>query len=215
MDNCRAEIVRYFLSLPPGTLFTTRDCLGTGLRHNVDKTLSRLVDEGMLIRVVRGMFVYAETARPSYSIDEIAALKASSFGKKILEHCADAAERIGLKAEKNKQKTYLVNGCTSKFHLVKGWIPIQLRTACEKKMHLAKTKAGTVVRGLWHVGLKVEITREIFIQATSMLKREDCRLIMDSCAWMPLWLSDIFVAVYGKRFKFTPRNHMTASPVSD
>ncbi len=208
MDNCRAQIVRYFRELPPGTLFTTRDCLGTGERPNVDKTLSRLVKEGTLIRIVRGMFVHAETARAYYGTDEIAALKASSFGKRILEHCADAAASIGLEVERNNQQTYLVNGSTSKFHLVKGWVQVDMRTACAKKMHLPDSKAGRVVRGLWHFGSKAKITRDVFIRATSTLTREDCQLIMDSCAWMPLWLSDIFVTVYGHRFRFRPRNHM-------
>ncbi len=200
MDSCRAKIVRYYRSLPPGTLFTTRDCLGVGLRYNVDQALARLVKEGLLVRIVRGMFVCALTRRPHYSDLEIATLKAKSFGKRILQHGANAAADMGLKIEKTAEPTFIVNGATSKFRVIERHQTINLRTACHKKMQLKDDRAGTVVRSLWQLGKK-KITREAIIRALAVLKKEDCQLIINSCAWMPYWLSNIFIIVFQNRYR--------------
>jgi len=100
-ESTRAKITRYYRSLPAGKLFTTRECLGFGLRVNVDQALYRLVKEGFLRRIVRGMFVCSLTGKARYSVAEIAALKASSFGKQIVEHSADIDPDLELPLKKN------------------------------------------------------------------------------------------------------------------
>ncbi len=135
--SCRAAIMKHVRSLPPGTLFTTRDLLSKAyLRNTYDKTLARLVKSGELVRKVRGMFVDADTEKPEYSVAEIATLKARSFGKEIRLHTADAADEVGLPVEKNEPATYIVNGSTSKFLLVPSGQPIYFKTACAKKNQL-------------------------------------------------------------------------------
>ncbi len=200
MNCCRAFIVRSFRSLPPGTIFTTRDCLGFGFRRdNVDQTLARLVKEGVLIRLVRGVFVDAATARPTYSILEIATVKASSFGKKIRQHSADSAAEIGLPAEMNKHDTFIVDGATSRFHVISTGKRVVFRIACEKKMHLDDDKVGKIVRGLWHLG-EERVQLQMIARAVITLNRAECRKIVTSGAWMPYWLMNAFEEIFGRRF---------------
>jgi len=165
--------------------------------------LSRLVEEGSLIRIANGMFVCALTKNANYSDLEIATLKASSFGKRIHQHGADAAASLGLEVEKKEEQqeepSFIVSGCTSKFRIAEGMRFINLRTACAKKMFIENNLVGKVVRALWHFG-EGKVARGILARALAILKREDCRMIMNSCAWMPYWLSDMFIEVFQNRF---------------
>jgi len=181
-------------------LFTTRQCLNKGFtRANVDKVFSRLVKEGVLIRKVPGLFVDADTARSTYSVAEIATLKASSFGKKIHQHTADSAAEIGLAVEKNDQDTYIVGGCSSRFRLVETGKYVNLRTACAKKMHLEDDNVGKVVRGLWHIGADY-IRLKMIADVVLKLSRSECRKIVSAGAWMPYWLMDGFLEIFGLRY---------------
>jgi hypothetical protein len=78
------KIFDHIERLTPVQLMTTRDVLHLGRRNNIDVTLWRLVKDGKLIRLARGVF-----SKPS-SVDEkvclptpraVATAKAAAFDK--------------------------------------------------------------------------------------------------------------------------------------
>src|SRR5215472_2800695 len=79
-----ACIRKHIFSLPLDKPFTTRDCLIYGVRAAVDQTLYRLVKNGTIRRLARGIFVRDE--RKYFSAYKIAKLRAEAFGRKIMRH---------------------------------------------------------------------------------------------------------------------------------
>lgn len=192
MNICETLICRYYRSLPEKSIFTTRECLKFGEnRGQVDWVMYSLVKSGEIIRLARGVFTCAIYGNPQPTDLELATVKAKSFGKTILYHCADEASRLGLNVQPNINSTYIINGCSSSFRRWGQNVKIVFRTASPKKMRLKNTTAGKVVRSLWHVG-DWNLTQKAINTACRVLGRTERETILLSSEWMPWWLSDVF-----------------------
>jgi len=75
-----SDIRRHIFGLPARQPFSTRDCLVYGKRSAVDQELYRLVKNGEIRRLARGLFVRDQ--KIEFSVFEIANLKAQAFGRK-------------------------------------------------------------------------------------------------------------------------------------
>jgi len=91
------RIKRHLAKLPNGSIFPTRLFLPHGYRAAVDRCLARLVTQGRIVRVTRGVFMKTipEQNLPLPSIEEVARIKARAFGREIFVHGATAAIRCG------------------------------------------------------------------------------------------------------------------------
>ena len=187
-------ISRFVFRLPEGETFTTRDCLNFGLRSAVDRALSRLVKNGIIRRLARGVFAYDPDGLRNYSDFEIAKLKAEAFGRKIAKHPAAIAQELEIDTPDNPQKqqdesVFSIDGHTSKFRV--GDRIIHLKRSSTRKMRLANTKAGHAVRALWHLGKKT-VNGQTVIQALLRFNRLDRLDLKRSARWIPAWLCDKF-----------------------
>ena len=190
MNTCESLICRYYKSLPPKEIFTTRDCLKFGAtRGQVDQVLFNLVRSGEIVRLVRGVFTCAIRGNLYPTNAELAVIKARSFGKTILVHCADESSHLGFGAQANINSTYIISGCSSSFKRWNQNVRIFFRTASAKKMRLQNTNPGKVVRGLWHLG-QYGLKPKVMQAASLALTRSDRVLVVLASAWMPWWLSD-------------------------
>ncbi len=123
MNTCEARICRFYRNLPPGTLFTTSDCLDYGSRDDVDHVLFKLVKKGELVRLTSGVFTCAFKGNLTPAAFELATVKARAFGKQIRLDNTAASDTA-----------FMVNGCSSSFKSKHLDITVAMRAACAKKM---------------------------------------------------------------------------------
>ncbi len=183
---CTYLIRNYIVKLRSGELFTTRDVLKMGSRGAVDQCLYRMVKDGSIVRLARGVFVREDFTNREYSMLEIARVKADAFGKQLLEHGNDIAVKLGLKQDQNEIQTFYTNGSTSYFHIGDTKIKMH-RIAPRKGICAGDNTVGHAIRALWHVGKK-SITPEQIDLGTYRFNRNERTWLNECIRWMPDWL---------------------------
>lgn len=185
-------IKNHILNLPDQQLFTTRELLSYGRRSAVDKALFKMVRAGTIQRIARGVFAkqFADTSQ--ITAEQVARIKAESFGKKFVIHCADAAHKLGLSSAKNSEFTFAVDGRSSSFKF-RGRV-VHLKGISARKMRLGDNQAGQLMRATWHMGY-ASLTN---IRNWPMLVRREKQVLIRSANLIPAWLAD--------RFKWYCRN---------
>ncbi len=184
-------IRRFIFTLPEGKIFTTRDCLGFGLRSAVDTALHRLVYLGIIIRLARGVFVRAERHLRKISAREVAYEKVKAFGKELIDHGHNVAVEFALIPGKQARYLFQVNGGhSSSFKFSLG--TIHLKGTSQKRMRLGESRAGKAARALWHLG-KDGANKELYQSVSLRLNNADRQELKRNIRWMPAWLSERIV----------------------
>jgi len=188
---CTAFIRRFVFKFPLDKIFTTRDCLKFGLRRAVDSALFRLVEEGIIIRLARGVFIRDGSDLKAIGAWKVAEAKARAFGKEIAGHGAKIAMELGLIPQsRTPMKFYVSGGHSSSFRF--GKVVIYFKGVSAKRMGIAYSKAGKAVRALWHLGRR-NFTPNLLQAAKVGLRRSDEDELRESIRWMPAWLADRIV----------------------
>lgn len=190
---CTGFIRRFVFNLPLDKIFTTRDCLKFGLRKAVDAALRRLVEDGIIIRLARGVFIREGSDLQAVGAWDVARAKATSFGKEITRHGARLANELGLKrASYSSVQYYVSGGHSSSFRFIDKGIVIYLKGVSARRMKIADSKAGKAIKALWHLGKK-RFTPQLLQKAKAGLRRTDQDELRECIRWMPAWLADRIV----------------------
>lgn len=156
--HTHSRLMRYFSSLAPGQIFSTRQLIPLcEKRHAVDVVLSRLVRKGYLERLTRGVFRVASDVNAEVSFEEIANARARSFGREIIEEMVDLESSVGsasceiegpedINVASMRVRTFLVEGNSSSFQI--GGVKVRLKSISKQKVLLGTDKLGTALRGL-------------------------------------------------------------------
>jgi hypothetical protein len=181
-------IRRWIHHLPEGTIFTTRDCLIFGLRNAVDQALFRLVRDGWIRRLARGVFAKDTVFRKVFTDFEIVKAKAEAFGRRIvLQPLFVVPPRDSNFGKRPDTLLFYVEGHSSSFRI--GDKTVHLRKIGQRKVQLAKTKVGEAARSLWHLGEKLS-AGEALLNAIAFFTRTDNAEFRRQMRWMPAWISD-------------------------
>lgn len=183
-------IRRHICRLADGTLHTTRDFLKYGSRAAVDQTLYRMVKEGYLRRLARGVFRQASCRLPLPTPFAVAMAKARAFGRDIMTDGADAALALGLATSGNSEPTFASTGPTTQFCL--GSWTVRLRGSCPRKTMLGDTAVGLILRALWHMG-RWDVNSAVVALAARNLGRRERAKLRQSAGLMPYWVSNLVV----------------------
>lgn len=188
-----ARIVSFINSLPAGRLFTTRDLVRFGPRTAVDQTVFRLVRSGFITRIARGIFVRTDDEIRVYSIEEIARVKAESFGRALSTHPGSTARELDLQRQTNKSEiVFAMNSHSSSFKV--GGVVVCLKLVCQRRFRLALSKFGRTLSALWYQA-RTFCTSEIVERSLSNFSDyEKCQHVSLSDS-IPAWLNDMLGAV--------------------
>jgi hypothetical protein len=115
-----------------------------GNRSAVDSALSRLVSEGYIYRLARGVFVRDLSGKPTLA--QIVEAKLKAFGGKIAVHGINILSSFDL--AKKDAYTFAKNGSSSSFDTIRG--RAILKNQCARKMKLYIEEAGRAAIALWH-----------------------------------------------------------------
>ena len=182
--NIKNQIKNIPLSEP----FTSSKFLTFGTRASVDKTMSRLVKEGFIERVARGVFY-----RPKKShfigkvvpeLSSILAVIAQAHGETIQIHGAEAARQFKLSTQMPTTPVYYTNGTARE--IIIGKLNVKLiHTSSQRKLQYAGKKLGMALSALWYIG-KEQINNQVIHHIHERLSAQEFELLQSTS--MPAWM---------------------------
>ena len=187
INSTRSCIIRCIAMLKEGQMFATRNVLCYGSRAAVDQALSRLVDEGRIRRLIRGVFMRNDPGVPDPSIEEITAFKMEVFGRRAFTSAKNAAIKLGLiKEEKEDPNSFATNARSTSFRYKA--MRISIKGMALRKLKLGDTRVGLFIRAMWHFG-KYGLTNEIYRKGIDLLGSNEVLELRNNIILMPWWMS--------------------------
>lgn len=177
--------------MPKGRPFVRGVFERAGSRSAVNKALSRMVLQGSLERVARGVYM-----RPKYSqytgkrirANPLSVLQAvaRAKGETIQIHGAEAVRRLGLSVQMQVLPTYYTSGTTREIKI--GNAVVRLRHASRQRLQQAGTRIGTALTAFFYLG-ENGVNEQVASKIASSLSVEEFNKLM-ACK-MPKWMRSV------------------------
>lgn len=155
---------------PQGTVFSSADFLLAGTRAAVDQALFRLMKDGAIVRVARGLYAAAGQPADAQTV-------ASALARKTGEH-------IGLAPALGPDDVLVVPTSGLSRTLKTAGHTVQFRRMSQRKVQLAANPKGRVLLSLWNQGMKNLTTLDIQRATGDWAEGE----IDSYAALIPAWL---------------------------
>jgi len=156
MQAIDEKILSRFYGRGRGHVATQKDFIDLGSRSHVDNALSRLVKNGKLRRIARGLYEYPRNSpilgELSPDLNKVARAMAGREGIRLQETGAYAANQLHLSEQVPMKVVFLTDGKSKKATI--GNQTIELRKASPKRMQLADKISGLVFEALREIGEK-------------------------------------------------------------
>jgi hypothetical protein len=184
-----AELIRQKVwEFPAGQPFTPAAFLSIAERSSVDKTLTRMVRAGSLMRPTRGVFVRPKESRfGAIPPESIAVAMAKLHGEPVEVHGAEAARRFGLSTQVPVRPVFYTTGRSRTFNV--GKVTVRLQHVSPRKLACPGTKVGMAISALWYLG-KEQITKEVFACIRAKLSVEEYNALKAAASLMPGWMAN-------------------------
>jgi len=174
--------------LPKGKPFTHLCFLKYGSRGAVDRALSRLVAEGEVKRVARGVFVRPKRSRFGGDVlpevSEVVKIIAKNNRETIQVHGAEAARRFKLSTQMPTRPVFYTSA-SSRSITVGNTTVKMIHTSSQRRLQFAGKKTGLALSALWYLG-KDNVDAEVVSKIKSGLSTEEFELLKS--ADMPAWM---------------------------
>ncbi|MFD2642673.1 DUF6088 family protein [Pseudomonas japonica] len=186
-----AIISKRIKRMKKGQPFTGAVFLNAGPRGAVDKALSRLVRDGTLERVIRGVYMRPKVSkilgRLAPSPIQVVEAIARARREKLNIHGAEAVRRLGLSTQMQIQPVYYTSGPTRAIRV--GEAVVHLQHAPHEYLQHAGTKVGIVLTALLYLGQE-EATVVVIARILRALSLEEVKKLQASRKpqWMELAL---------------------------
>ena len=175
--------------LPRGKPFTSARFLRHGSRGAIDRALSRIVREGGIRRLSRGVFVRPGTSRfvgaVLPDVAEVVEAIARGNGETVQVHGAEAARRFGLSAQAPISPVFHTSASSRTIRI--GNVAVtMIHTSNRRRLQFAGETAGLALSALWYLG-KDNVTPETVDAIESALGVADFEKLRS--ADMPAWMT--------------------------
>jgi len=184
------------LRTPRAEPFTNTRFLKLGSRAAVDKALSRLVNQGTIIRIAQGVFMRPKENRFIGSvmpdIHKVVEVIAQDNGETIQVHGAEAVRRLKLTTQVPTLPVFNTSGPSRELKV--GNLTVKLKHASNRKLLLAGKRSGLALSALWYLG-KNNINAEVINTIQESLTESEFNTLKNTA--MPAWMSAA-LEKYGK-----------------
>jgi hypothetical protein len=192
-----AERILARLASQPGTAVLSRDFLDLGERPAVDQALSRLVRQGAIRRVRRGLYELPRIGKLLneplvQSPDELVQAWAKKNGLRVVPSGAHAANLLGLSTQVPAKIVYYTNGRTRTLKL--GPYSIKLLNRGPKTMDVGGRMAPLIFQALRHLG-RSGVTPEAVQRLRSALSAKDKAELRANIGYAPAWMIPVIEQV--------------------
>ncbi len=181
----------------PGQLILPSDFKDFGTSTAIRKTLSRLVEQKVLVRMGQGIYivpiqdkVFGEVLP---SMEEIATSLAKKEHVKIMPTGQHALNKIGLSTQVPMKMVFLTNGTKKNITIGKSSIVFQPTTA--KKMAMTGTISSLLFLGLAELDLD-QLNEFEMEKIINLLKKEDIKKLKHDLKLVPSRISDFVIKYF-------------------
>ena len=183
MDAMRKKIAGRIKAKGRGYAFTRKDFQGLAPTGSIGKTLSRLVEEGAIRRLGRGLFDYPRVNQAlggelSADVDQVAQAVARKFRWMIMPEGSLAANQLGLSQQVPAKIVYLSDGPSKKVQV--GNITIRFKHARPKEMRAESYASALVIQALRHLGKSNVHRKVIDLLRQRLSAKEKANLLKDT-----------------------------------
>ena len=191
--NIRNRVQRVQRGVP----FTNSRFLKLGSRPAVDKAISRLVEEGMIERVTRGVFFRPKKSRfvgnVLPEVSRVIEVIAKGHGETIQVHGAEAARRFKISTQMPTKPVYYTSGPSREIQVGKLVVRL-MHTSSQRKLQHAGKKPGLALAALWYLG-KEQVNVETIRLIREGLSNKEFETLRSTS--MPAWMTQA-IETYNK-----------------
>lgn len=198
MSHLAENILSAAQAMPEGGLISPKEFLHLGSRAAIDKALSRLAQEGKLMRVGRGAYVAPHYGRfgerPPSTEAVVNAIEAQS-GETVVPSGAAEANALGLTTQSPVREVFYTSGPSRKLQL--GNRCVELKHGNRWQLLLGKRPAGKAIRAVSWLG--PESAPAALKELQSKLPASEWEALRGARAVLPGWLAQAVseVVTYG------------------
>lgn len=188
-DSVHQIIDRKLEKAKKGSLVFPVDFRGVGSDTAIHMTLSRLKEEGRLIRLSQGIYMVPNKdplLGITYpSLEEIAEAIAKRDHARIRPAGTYALHKLGLSTQIPMNLVYLTDGAPRKVKIGKG--SIKFKATTPKKLSLKGRISSLIIQALEELGQK-NVTPDIWEKIRPLLKQEDRDVLQKDLNLAPAWI---------------------------
>lgn len=190
-----------------GHIFSADSIHVEGSRLAINKSLSRLAEEGKIRRIHNGVyykpqysrFIKGKTLPPN--INEAIRIITKRNNETIQIHGAVAANRLGLSTQVPMNKVFHTNGISRE--IVLGGSKVKfIHTENSKLLQYAGTKVGWAISALYYLGKEL-VNEEVIHQIASHLNDEEFEKLVH--ANLTGWMKETITRVNNERIIHSPK----------
>ena len=183
-----------------GRLLFAGDFVRLGEQKTINKALERLTNEGVILRISRGIYCYPKIDKVLGlgvlypTLEDIAEAVAKRDKARIVPTGIYALNRLGFSTQIPMNIVYLTDGSERKLNLSNG-PTIEFRNAAPKNFAFKSQLAMLLTFAYKNIG-KDNIAPEILAHTKELLAKEDRKVIEKDYQLMPAWVSSIIKSLY-------------------
>lgn len=183
-----------------GRLLFAGDFVRLGEQKTINKALERLTNEGVILRISRGIYCYPKIDKVLGlgvlypTLEDIAEAVAKRDKARIVPTGIYALNRLGFSTQIPMNIVYLTDGSERKLNLSNG-ATIEFRNAAPKNFAFKSQLAMLLTFAYKKIG-KDNIAPEILAHTKELLAKEDRKVIEKDYQLMPAWVSSIIKSLY-------------------
>jgi hypothetical protein len=193
MNKIREQIEKRITDAGRGYVFTRKDFQDIASTGSVGQILSRMVKDGVIRQIGRGIFDFPNTnpalgGQLSPDIDQAAKAIARKFRWSILPYGNLAANRLGLSQHVPAKLTYLSDGPTKELKINNRII--YFKHARPKEIYADSYISGLVVQALRYLG-KDRVGNKVIAHLKQKLSRNEKNELLENIHYSTEWIHEV------------------------
>ncbi len=175
-----------------GKIYFTNDFATLGTSESIRKSLSNLVKKDILIRLTQGIYLYPKIDKELGvlypSVDDVCRAIAKRDKARIEPTGVFALHSLGLSTQIPVNVVYLTDGIPRKIKY--GNRTIKFKKTAPKNLAMKGKVSSLVIAALKQIG-KENVSQEVELQLTKVLKKESVENVKHDAQLAPVWISKL------------------------
>jgi hypothetical protein len=193
MDSIQDKVFSRIQNWGRGTVFTPKDFLDLASRDATDQALHRLMQDGTVHRIARGLYHFPRTndrlgIDVPPDLDDVAQALGRQTGSRVAPSGAVAANRLGLSTQVSAQPVYLSDGRTRSVAV--GRYIVKLVHVSPKKLPPGDPTSAMVFQALYFLG-KDSVDDRVVQTLRKHLSTKQRKTVLSDARYAPVWVAHI------------------------
>ena len=194
--NVYNQIITNIFLKKKGVLIFSEDFSDMGNSKSVSKNLEILVNEGILVRIARGIYYLPKKDKQMGTllpdIDQVAKAIAEREKARLVPSGLSAIQKLGLSTQVPMKAVYYTDGSPRKLKI--GHTSLIFKRTTTRNLALKGPVSSMVVRALKEIG-PTKLTEEHIKIVSEKLKKEEKENILHDAKLAPTWIRSIMLKV--------------------